>query len=357
MARFGIEEEFILLDEESLVPVDSNDSARLRAAEETRLGKVMTEYLSCQIECATDPVSTLEEADTQVRHLREIASELASSQAAVAASSGTPFASTRSSSVFPSPHYDVVASHLRHITRDHEVNGLHVHVEVADAEGRLRALNRTRSWLPVLLALTGNSPFADGLDSGFASWRSIVIRRLPSSWCPPHFHDLDDYRARVTQLIELGAVSEAVSLSWAVRLSERFPTVEVRIFDAQLSPEDTLLASLLTRAIVLADDLPAAPVEHDAIDASIWTAARHGTDARVMDPMTGEIAQTWDIAARMLAAIRPVLAELGDEDYVTSGLDRIRRAGTGAQRQLRAYEARGIEGIRDLYRGDAQTSS
>lgn len=350
MARFGIEEEFILLDERSLVPVAPNDSARGRAAEQNRLGKVMTEYLDCQIECATDPVSSREEADLQIRHLREIANELAQSQAAIAAASGTPFASTRSSSVFPSAHYDVVANHLRHITRDHEVNGLHVHIELADAEERVRALNRSRAWLPVLLALTGNSPFADGLDSGFSSWRSIVIRRLPSSWCPPRFHDLDDYRARITQLIDLGAVSEAVSLSWAVRVSERFPTVEVRIFDAQLSTDDTLLATLLTRALVLADDVPVASVEHDAIDASIWTAARHGTAARVIDPMTGEIAPTWDIAGRMLAAIRPVLAELGDEDYVRSGLDRIRRDGTGAERQLRAYERDGVAGLRHLYR-------
>ncbi len=350
MARFGIEEEFILLDEASLVPVAFDDPARRRVSERVRSGKVMTEYLSCQLECATDPVSTRAEGDLQVRRLREAVSELADAQAAVAAPSGTPFASTRSSSVFPSPHYDIVANHLRHITRDHEVNGLHVHVEVADEQERVRALNRCRAWLPVLLALTGNSPFADGLDTGFASWRSIVIRRLPSSWCPPRFHDLDDYRARVTQLIELGAVSEAISLSWAVRLSERFPTVEMRIFDAQLTSEDTMLAALLTRAIVLADDLPAASVEHDAIDASIWSAARHGTDSRVMDPLTGSIAPMWDIIERMLPAIRPVLAELGDEDFVTEGLERFRVSGTGTQRQRLAHEREGIEGLRTLYR-------
>ena len=349
MARFGVEEEFVLLDEESLVPLAMGDGSRERITGSSTLGSVTPEYLTCQLECATDPVSTRADAEAQLRHLRGLLGTHAAGQSVIAAASGTPFASTHTLVVSPSPHYDDVSAHLAHITREHAVNGLHVHVEVTDDEERIRALNRVRGWLPVLLALTGNSPFVDGVHSGFASWRSILIRRLPSSWCPPRFRDLADYRAHIAQLVDLQAVPDPASLAWAVRLSDRFPTVEVRVFDAQLLPEDTVFAAALSRAIVLTDDRVSIG-EIDGIDASLWMAARSGMDARLVDTTTGAIADAWQVAGRMLDATRPVLAELGDAEFVEEHLERIRRHGTGAQRQLRAFARAGVDGLRDLYR-------
>ncbi|MDF2508267.1 MAG: hypothetical protein K0Q52_2126 [Microbacterium sp.] len=348
MARFGIEEEFLFLDEHSLVPVALTDGTRERITRLRTGGEVTKEYLTSQIECLTEPVSTAADAEAQLRHLRELVGWHAQDQQAIAASSGTPFATTRSSAVSPSPHYDVVAEQLGYVTRDHEVNGLHVHVEMLDAEERVRAFDRVRGWLPVLLALTGNSPFVEGRDTGFASWRSIVIRRLPASWCPPHFHDLADYRAGVQRLVDLRAIPDAASLAWAVRISERYPTVEVRVFDAQLTPEDSVFAALLSRAIVLADHLPAAAIGADVIDASLWTAARRGMDARVVDPTTGEVDDARTVADRMLAATAPVLRELGDEERVRDGFARLRAIGTGATRQRHHFEQDGTAGLAGL---------
>lgn len=248
----------------------------------------------------------------------------------------------------PSPHYDDVSAHLQHLTRDHEVNGLHVHVEVDDDEERVRALDRVRGWLPVLLALTGNSPFTGGRDSGFASWRSILIRRLPASWSPPRFRDFDDYRAGVQKLIALGALTDAASISWAVRLSERYPTVEVRVFDAQLTPEDSVFAALLSRAIVRTGDQPQADIDVDGIDASLWTAARRGMDARLIDPMTGAVEDAWTLADRMMAVIGPALRERGDEERVRDGFERLRILGTGAARQRRTVDEDGTPGLARL---------
>lgn len=347
-ARFGIEEEFILLDEDSLVPLALGDGTKERVTRGCTVGTVMSEYLTSQVECATDPVTTRADAEEQLRHLRGLLGSLAAEHRAIAASTGAPFASTRTVVVSPSAHYDAVSAQLAHITRGHEVCGLHVHVEVADDEERVRALDRVRGWLPLLLALTGNSPFADGLDSGFASWRSILIRRLPSSWCPPRFRDLDDYHAHVAQLIELRAISEASSLAWDVRLSERFPTVEIRVFDAQLDPADSLFAAALCRGIVRADDGRASFGELDGIDASLWMAARRGMDARIVDPTTGAVAPAWDVADRMLHTIAPVLAEHGDEEFVRERLARLHVEGTGAERQRRAFAAGGIGALRRL---------
>lgn len=359
MARIGIEEEFVLLDEDTLVPLAMSADTVARITAPRSIGQVMPEFLTCQLECATGPVDTRADAAAQLHDLRAAVGAHAAPLHAVVASTGTPLATTRSLAVSSSAHYDAVAEQLAHITRGHVVNGLHVHVEVPDAEERVRALNRVRGWLPALLALSGNSPFAEGLPSGFASWRSILIRRLPASWTPPHFHDLDDYRAQVEQLIAVGAITEPSSLSWGVRISERFPTVEVRICDAQLDVDDTLLLAALVRAAVLGDGLGvAAGVDSrsagastvDAIDASLWTAARRGMDARLLDPTTGRVADAWAVVTRLLDVARPVLQEHGDAEFVADRLARIRVDGTGAQRQERAYAQHGLPGLSALYR-------
>ncbi|PRA80451.1 YbdK family carboxylate-amine ligase [Microbacterium sp. MYb66] len=348
MTRFGIEEEFLFLDEHSLVPVALSAGTRERITRLRTGGEVTTEYLTSQIECLTEPVRTGADAEAQLRHLRGLIGWHAQEQQAIAAGTGTPFATTRSSTISPSPHYDVVAEQLGHLSRDHEVNGLHVHVEVLDEEERVRALDRVRGWLPVLLALTGNSPFVDGRDTTFASWRSILIRRLPASWGPPRFRDIGEYRAGVQKLIDLGAIADAASLSWAARISERYPTVEVRVFDAQLTATDAVFAAALSRAIVLTDDQSPADTGVEGIDASLWAAARRGMDARVIDPTTGEVDDARTVAERMLAVIAPALRELGDEDRVGEGIERLRTLGTGADRQRRAVDEGGTPGLARL---------
>ncbi len=356
MARFGVEEEFVLLDEQTLVPSAMTPETRERILTEVGAG-LTPEYLTCQIESATTPISTLADAEEQLRRTRGLLHEHAAAQYAMFAPTGTPFISPNRFKVSRSAHYDSVAAQLAEITREHEVNGLHIHVEVPDDEERVRVLNRARAWLPALLAISGNAPFSHGRDTGFDSWRSILIRRLPSSWSPPHFHDLDDYRRRIAELVDLGSLADASSLSWTARLSERFPTVEVRVFDAQLTVDDTLLAVALTRALLVSDALDDCTVVGlDSIDASLWTAARFGPGARLVDPTDGRIAPTWNVVDRLVDLLRPTLADLGDDDFVADGIARIKAHGTGAQRQRAAYSERGSAGLRDLYRASTATT-
>lgn len=355
MARFGIEEEFVLLDEQTLVPTAMSPHTRERLSDEVGAG-LTPEYLTCQIESATAPIENRADAEAQLRRTRHLLGTYAADQNAIIGATGTPFISPNRFAVSSSPHYDAVSTQLVEITREHEVNGLHVHVEVTDDEERVRVVNRVRAWLPTLLALTGNAPFAHGRDSGFASWRSILIRRLPSSWSPPHFRDLDDYRAQLARLVGMGAIAEASSLSWTVRLSERFPTVEVRVFDAQLTVDDTLLAAALTRALLVSDALDGLPeLGVDVIDASLWTAARYGPEALLVDPASADPAPASAIADDLLLRLRPTLESLGDQDFVTDGITRIRAEGSGARRQRDAYAENGTAGLRELYRRSTAT--
>ncbi|MFF7294155.1 YbdK family carboxylate-amine ligase [Microbacterium sp. NPDC008134] len=353
MARFGIEEEFLLVDRETLVPLASAPGSRERLAREVsdrRIGgQIYPEFLTSQVECVTDPLLSRADAVTQLDGLRRMLTAHAAANDAVVAASGTPFHTTRQAMISSSPHYDRVATQLGSIARGHEVNGLHVHVEVADAEERVRALNRLRGWLPVLLALTGNSPFTEGADTGFASWRSILIRRLPATWTPPYFRDLDDYVRQVERLLALGAIPERSSLSWAARVSDRFPTVEARVCDAQLDIDDTVFAATLIRAIAVNGDLPAASAPVEEIDAVLWVSARYGMRAIVVDPTTGEHTDAWTAAQRLVDLVRPGLEELGDAEFVIDHLARLRVEGTGAERQRRAYAREGMDGLRRLH--------
>ncbi len=231
------------------------------------------------------------------------------------------------------------------------MNGLHVHVEVDDPEARVLALNGVRLWLPCLSALTGNAPFWHGRDSGFASWRTILLRRLPTAGCPPHFADAADYAARSRALVATGAVTDLPALTWAARLSERFPTIEVRVFDAQPTVDETLLAVALTRSIVttILDTPPLAPLPQELLDASLWAAARHGPAADLVDPFTGEPAAAWTVIGSLVEHIGPALASHGDLEFVTEALARVRELGTGAQRQVEVYRRDGPIGLRKWY--------
>jgi carboxylate-amine ligase len=351
VTRFGIEEEFILLDRASLAAVPLG----MAASDSTRAfglpGKVTTEFLTCQVEYATSPLQTLAEARAELDRYHRALAQFAADHGAVAAGTGTPFGLGEGTTVSPSTRYDHIAQWLGEITVSHQSNGLHVHVEVTDEEDRVRASNRMRAWLPVLLSLTGNAPFWHERDTGYQSWRSVLLRRFPTMGCPPVFADATHYHETTQRLIRLGSIPDMASVAWSVRLSDRYPTVELRVFDAQLTTDDSLFAGALTRALLAsAPDVP--HLETDAIDAALWTAGREGIDANLLDPFTGEVVAAADIRQILMRTVRDALQDAGDLAFVEDHLGRLLADGTGAQRQLRAHAAGGVEGLRALFTAD-----
>ncbi len=183
------------------------------------------------------------------------------------------------------------------------------------------------------------------------------MRRLPTMGCPPIFRDHAHYRNHLAQLIRLGACPDAASLAWAARLSDRFPTVEVRVFDTQLEPDDALLLVALVRAILVAEEIAVLPLDSDLIDASLWMAAREGRDAALIDPVTGETASAQRLVQDLLHRIRPHLEEAGDADFVRERMAFVRSDGTGADRQLAALHTGGVPGLAALLGGRTGHSS
>lgn len=356
MTYFGIEEEHFLLDRKTLAPVPLGPPAREVMARGSLPGTVAAEFLTCQLEYATSPVQTLADARTELDDARTALARFADDNDCISASSGTPFGRGAQATTSPSTRYATIKSWLGDIAGDHQVNGMHVHVEFRDAEERIRALNALRPWLPVLLALSANSPYWHERDTNFRSWRSILLRRFPTTGTPPPFRDAGHYEETVHRLIASGGAPDAASLSWMARLSERFPTVEVRVFDTQLTVDDALLLAALTRAL-LTSTPPSMAIETDTIDTSLWIAAREGLDGQLTHPVSGEIADARTLARLLLRMVTPALQSSGDLEFVEDRLTRTLRDGTGADRQRAAYDVNGIDGLRSLLATEAQASA
>ena len=347
MTHFGIEEEFFFLDRSTLAPVSLGSPARESVVDEEILGTVSAEFLTCQIEHATSPSASITEAHAQLVAFRSSLMHGAARHDVAGASTGTPFEAGPTGAVSSSARHQDLAHWLGDLAGEHKVNGLHVHVEIPDAEDRVRALNALRPWLPVLLSLSVNSPFWREHDTNFSSWRSILLRRFPTMGCPPPFRDADHYQRNAARVIALDAAPDAAALWWLARISERFPTVEVRVFDAQLTADDSLLLAALTRAL-LTSEISSQPMETDAIDTCLWLAAREGLDARLLNPMNGGVSDARSLLHLMLRVLVPALQATDDLEFVEDHLDRVLTEGTGADRQRRAFAEGGVDGLRAL---------
>jgi carboxylate-amine ligase len=234
------------------------------------------------------------------------------------------------------------------------INGMHIHVAVPDRSAGGAALGRLRPWLPVIVALGANSPFWDGRDTGFASWRTVVFGRWPVSGSPPYTADAATYEQRADELVATGVIPDRRQIYWHARLSEQYPTLEVRAPDVQLDVDSAVTLAGLARALVATglreSRRGVRPLDPpgDVLLAAGWHAARHGLDANLVDPRSGTPAKAADVVGALLDHVAPALRELGDTERVTDGVGRLLDAGTGAARQRRVASAGGLPALLEL---------
>ncbi|WP_336648107.1 carboxylate-amine ligase [Microbacterium sp. MMO-10] len=341
---FGIEEEFLLLDARTLAPVDDAMQA-IAELDGRHDGTVAAEFLRSQVEYATPVCTTMPEAIDALLGFRRLLGRWAADAGVVAAGTGTPPAGQTLAVISEGERYAEISAEVTSLTDDHQIGGLHVHVGV-DRDLRVRASNALRGWLPVLLALSANSPFWNGRDTGYDSWRAIHSRRWTTYGIPPAFRDDDDYVRTVAALVGIGATTDARALNWNVRLSTVYPTVEVRVCDAQLDAASSVALAVIIRALVdAADDEGMSRTDHAPWDAALWHAARHGVRGTLVDPRTGRPAPASDVLRALLDRVAPHLN--GSETRaVTAMLDR-RRSGAARQRAARDH---GTAALAELYR-------
>lgn len=221
--------------------------------------------------------------------------------------------------------------------------GCHVHVGIeSEAEG-IRAINGIQPWLSVLLALSANSPFWHGTDTGYASYRRQVQDRWPSSGPTGPFRDPDEYHSLVDTLIETGVLLDLGMVYFDARLSARYPTVEIRVADVGAEPDSAVPLAALCRALVesAVDDGPWPAARPELLRGAAWRASRYGLAGQLMDPLTGQRVPAPVRVQQLVDRVRPALVRNGDLERVEHALEQVLRHGTGAERQRAVYARRG----------------
>lgn len=355
MVTFGVEEEYCFIDPDTLRPRDVSPAVyRALRVERVESKNVQREFLLSQLERPSPVFETLDQAVTDLQAFRHRLRDAAASVGVVPCASGTFPTIEGGSAVTDKPRYHRVYDEYGQVGRDYYFNGLHVHVHIDDREAGVRALNGLRCWMPLLTALGGNSPFWNGVDTGFASWRTIQLQRWTTRGTPPQFADAADYDRRIARLVGIGGTFDDALVMWNIRLSNHLPTIEIRTPDVQLEAWHTVLIAALTRALVttaLADPDPVAPLEPELIDAALWLAARDGLSGDLVNPVTGEKVSAREAIAALISHVHDALSEAGDLDRVRGWVEQIFDEGTGAARQRSAYELGGRPALAALYRG------
>ena len=348
----GVEEELLLVDPAtSLVTARAPQALRHHSAAEAPAGLplVEEELYQQQLELATEPCADLAGLHAALLRARVAVLSAAEAVGALAVAVPAPVLDGPPEEVTPGSRYRRIHDEYGEMARQGLVCGMHVHVEVADDPTRIAVVDGLRPWLPVLLAVSANSPYWRGADSGHASWRSQIWSRWPTGGPREPFRSPEEYARTAERLQEWGAALDAGMLYYDVRPAREFPTVELRVSDVCTEPEDAVLVAALVRALVhtLAREHRAAgagredPWRTDLLRAAQWRAARFGMATTLVHPERLSLVPARDAVLAVLDRCAESLEESGDRAEVVDLLDRMLARGPGAARQRAVFAAEG----------------
>jgi glutamate---cysteine ligase / carboxylate-amine ligase len=362
----GIEEEFGIVHPESRALVPRFEELRDAAqADEVLKRAVAGELISSEIEIRSEKGETFADAVASQRENRARLFRLASDQDALLMATGThPWSPWWEQRIIDTDHYQRLLGDLGYVARRNNTFSLHVHVGIRGADRAIEVCNRLRRILPELLAVSANSPFLDGFDSGLASARSqIFTRSFPRCGVPDVFRGFADYAEHVDFLVRTRSIVEHTQLWWSVRPHHAFGTVELRICDAQSSAEDsTALAGLLVACAAQAaldhdEGVPDVDAPPRLVEENLWRAIRFGLDGRTIDLERGEEFPSAALPDRLLAWTAPARGLLGIEPALPArnGAQRQREALAGGASMAEVFAAE-LETTRSTYAGQEVTT-
>jgi glutamate---cysteine ligase / carboxylate-amine ligase len=343
----GVEEEYMLLDPHSWDLVSGVEPLLEKAAESEFADRLKPELMQCVLESGTVVCEDIAAADADLRHIRAYVAEHARAEGMRLAASGThPFSLYEHQKITARDRYRALVEMLQYVARRELVFGMHVHVAVPTPEACLAVMEGVLIELPVLLALSTNSPFWRGERTGLASTRAMIFAAFPRSGLPPRFESYQDYANAVGFMEATGAIGDYTHLWWDVRPHPRFGTIEVRVMDCQTRIEDTIALAAYVQCLVklLVDRFQAGePVlsYHRMLMAeNKWLAARYGLDAPLMDLSAGKRVkmQARTLVKRRLREMKPIARALRCVEAL-AGVDAILEKGTGSERQEQVWNA------------------
>ena len=309
--------------------------------------RIKAELLQSVIEVATHVAGSVAEAIEDARGLRATLSEAAAERGAVIASAGThPFSRWEHQDVTDNERYRELMEEMRWVAEREVIFGLHVHVGLASPDEAIAVLNGLRNWLPELLALSTNSPFWLGRDTGLASTRSKIFETFPRSGLPPAFASFEEFELLVARSIKSGSFSDYTYIWWDARPHPKLGTLEVRIPDAQTRLESVAGIVALVQSLVatLADGFERGerpqvqPVT--LVNENKWRAARDGLNGQLIDLERDEERPAREAVLALVERAEPAAARLGCREELRE-VERLVERGSGADEQREVYEESG----------------
>lgn len=354
--RIGVEEEFLIVDPTSGHAVPLGELLDRLSGDDGLSSEMKQE----QLEACTLPRTSLAELAEDITARRASADATARIVGARSVALAT--------SPFPAQSTAAPGERIERMMQQYGVTaveqltcGCHVHVEVESDEQGVAILDRIRVWLPVLMALSTNSPFCNGLDTGYASYRSQAWYRWPTAGPNEIFGSAKGYHAHVQDMLRSGVPMDLAQIYLDARLSHHHPTVEVRVADVCLFADDAVLLAALVRGLAETAvrqwraGVPPMPASAMQLRLASWQAGRFGLRGDLVDPLTGAPRAAFDVVLSLLDHLQPVLKKQGDLEVVESLLFQVLTRGTGAARQREAYAKAGS--LRDVVADAVRASS
>lgn len=339
----GIEEEYQVIDPETY-ELTSHEQRIVEEADKLMENQVKAEMHQAVVEVGTKICKDIVDAREQVTYLRKNICEIAGNLGYRIGAAGThPFSAWQAQLITPDPRYDNIVAELQDTARSNLIFGLHVHVGIEDRNRGLHLVNSIRYFLPHIYALSTNSPFWEGRNTGFKSFRSKVFDKFPRTGIPDLFGSLPEYDNYLSLLVKTNCIDNAKKIWWDIRLHPFYPTIEIRICDIPLTIDETISIAAFIQAITAKlyklreDNLNFITYKKSLINENKWRASRYGIDGKLIDFGKEMEVDCRSLIHEMLDFIDDVVDDLGSRHELEK-INNILDSGTGADRQLQVFQ-------------------
>ncbi len=349
----GIEEEYQVINPETRELV-SHEQKLVRLGEELLPDQIKAELHESQIEGGTNICRDIFEAEDQLKLLRSTILDAAGQLGLAIGAAGThPFSSWVSQRITSNPRYDRIILELQDAARSNVIFGMHVHVGIPNKHLALEMVNGMRYFLPHLYALSTNSPFWEGRNTGFKSFRSKVFDKFPRTGIPDYFDSLAEYDRFLEVLVKTNCIETAKNIWWDIRVHPTFPTIEIRVCDVMLRVDEAIAVAALVQALVAKlyklhqMNCSFKNYSRTLINENKWRAGRYGIEGKLIDFGQEVEKPCAEIIYELLNFVEDVAPELNSIDHLAR-VESILKEGTGADRQLKVFEEKNeLKGVVD----------
>lgn len=338
----GIEEEFQVIDPHNR-ELRSHMEQLVEGGKIFLKERVKAEMHQSVVEVGTNICHNIQEAREEVSYLRRMIIELANKQGLKIAAAGThPFSLWRNQPITDHPRYQEIVNEMQDTARGNLIFGLHVHVGIENRDVGIQIMNAARYFLPHIFALSTNSPFWEGSNTGFKSYRTKVFDKFPRTGIPDYFSSSSELDRYIDLLIKTNCIDNGKKIWWDIRLHPFFNTLEWRICDIPMRVDETIaLAAIMQAIIVKLDKLRSGNMSFNLYSRSLinenkWRAARYGIDGKMIDFGKQIEVDTVSLIGELMEFVDDVIDELGSREDINY-IKEILKNGTGADRQLKVF--------------------